>query len=187
MTRIVGISGALRRGSYNAALLRAAVELAPQGMSIEIAYIRGIPLYDGDVEASDGVPAPVKQLKDQIAGADGLLADTPEYNNSSPGVFKNASDWLSRPPSDVPRVFRGRRVAITGTSPGRFGTLLSQTAWLPIVRTLGMRPFYGSNLYVAEAGKGVRGPGQADHARVAGAPFEVPAGPTEVLRPSSAP
>ena len=153
MARIVGISGSLRRGSYNAALLRAAVELAPAGMSIEVAYIRGIPLYDGDVEASDGVPPQVRQLKDQIAGADGLLLVTPEYNNSIPGVFKNAIDWLTRPPADIPRVFKGRPVAITGTSPGRFGTLLSQTAWLPIVRTLGMRPFYGSNLYVAEAAK----------------------------------
>jgi chromate reductase, NAD(P)H dehydrogenase (quinone) len=153
MTRIVGISGSLRRGSYNAALLRTAVELAPEGMTIEVAYIRGIPLYDGDVEASDGVPAHARQLKDQIAGADGLLFVTPEYNNSIPGVFKNAIDWLSRPPADVPRVFKGRPVAITGTSPGRFGTLLSQTAWLPVVRTLGLRPFYGSNLYVSDASK----------------------------------
>ena len=153
MTRIVGLSGSLRRGSYNAALLRAAVEAAPADLQIEIATIRGIPLYDGDVEANDGIPARVAQLKDQIAASDGLLLVTPEYNNSIPGVFKNAIDWLTRPPADVPRVFRARPVAIMGTSPGRFGTLLSQTAWLPIVRTLGMRPFYGSNLYVSEAGK----------------------------------
>jgi NAD(P)H-dependent FMN reductase len=166
MARIVGMSGSLRRGSYNAALLRTAVELAPEGMTIDVAYIRGIPLYDGDVEASDGVPPQVRQLKDQIAAADGLLFVTPEYNNSIPGVFKNAIDWLSRPPSDVPRVFKGRPVAITGTSPGRFGTLLSQTAWLPIVRTLGMRPFYGSNLYVADAAKVFDANGQLVNADV---------------------
>ena len=166
MARIVGLSGALRRGSYNAALLRTAVELAPQGMSIEVAYIRGIPLYDGDVEASDGIPPQVRQLKDLIAGADGLLFVTPEYNNSIPGVFKNAIDWLSRPPSDVPRVFKGRPVAIIGTSPGRFGTLLSQTAWLPVVRTLGMRPFYGSNLYVSDAAKVFDAEGQLVNADV---------------------
>jgi chromate reductase len=151
MTRIVGISGSLRRGSYNAALLRAAVAAAPQGVTIEVGTIRGIPLYDFDVESNEGIPASVAQLKDQVATADGLLLVTPEYNNSIPGVFKNAIDWLSRPPADVPRLFRNRPVAIIGTSPGRFGTLLSQTAWLPIVRTLGMRPWYGSTLYVSDA------------------------------------
>jgi len=104
------------------------------------------------VEAQ-GIPPAVATLKDQVAGADGLLFVTPEYNNSVPGVFKNAIDWLSRPPADVPRLFRDRPVAIMGASPGRFGTLLSQTAWLPIVRTLGMRPWYGMTLYVSEATK----------------------------------
>jgi NAD(P)H-dependent FMN reductase len=151
--RIVGIAGSLRSGSFNAALLRAAQEEAPAGVALEIESIRGIPLYDGDVEKAQGLPARVVELKDKIASADALLLVTPEYNNSIPGVFKNAIDWLTRPPADIPRVFKGRPVAITGTSPGRFGTLLSQTAWLPIVRTLGMRPFYGSNLYVAEAAK----------------------------------
>jgi NAD(P)H-dependent FMN reductase len=153
MAKIIGISGSLRRGSFNTALLRAAVAAAPAGTTIEVGSIRGIPLYDGDIEAGDGIPAPVRELKEQIAAANGLLLVTPEYNNSIPGVFKNAIDWLSRPPSEVPRVFNGRPVAIMGTSPGRFGTLLSQTAWLPIVRTLGMRPWYGSPLYVSEAAK----------------------------------
>jgi len=152
MTRIVGISGSLRKGSFNAALLRAAAAVAPANVIIEIASIRDIPLYDGDVEAAEGIPAAVAHLKDQIAGCDGLLLVTPEYNNSIPGVLKNAIDWLSRPSADISRVFSNRPVAITGTSPGRFGTLLSQTAWLPIVRTLGMRPWYGSSLYVADAG-----------------------------------
>ncbi len=151
--RIVGIAGSLRRGSFNAALLRSAVELAPPGTRIETGTIRGIPLYDADVEAADGIPPSVAQLKEQIAAADGLLLVTPEYNNSIPGVFKNAIDWLSRPPADIPRLFGGRPVAIIGTSPGRFGTLLSQTAWLPIMRTLRMRPWFGSPLYVSEASK----------------------------------
>jgi chromate reductase len=153
MARIIGISGSLRHGSFNAALLRAAVAVAPAGTTIEVGSIRGIPLYDGDIEANEGIPAAARELKEQIAAADGLLLVTPEYNNSIPGVFKNAIDWLSRPNSDVPRIFNGRPVAIMGTSPGRFGTLLSQTAWLPVVRTLGMRPWYGSPLYVSEAGK----------------------------------
>jgi NAD(P)H-dependent FMN reductase len=150
MPRIVGLSGSLRKASFNAALLRAAVEVAPATLTIDVGTIRGIPLYDADVEAQ-GIPPAVATLKEQVAAADGLLFVTPEYNNSIPGVFKNAIDWLSRPPADVPRLFRDRPVAIMGTSPGRFGTLLSQTAWQPVVRTLGMRPWYGVPLYVSNA------------------------------------
>jgi chromate reductase len=152
MPRILGLSGSLRRGSFNASLLRAAVEVAPKSVTLDVGTIRGVPLYDADVEAQ-GIPPAVATLKDQVSSADGLLFVTPEYNNSVPGVFKNAIDWLSRPPVDVPRLFRDRPVAIMGASPGRFGTLLSQTAWLPIVRTLGMRPWYGMTLYVSEAAK----------------------------------
>jgi chromate reductase, NAD(P)H dehydrogenase (quinone) len=148
---IVGIAGSLRKGSYNAALLRAAVELAPPGAVIETASIRGIPLYDGDVEAEAGLPEPVRALKDKVAAAAGLLIVTPEYNNSIPGVLKNAIDWLSRPASDIPRVFGNRPVAIMGASPGRFGTVMSQAAWLPVLRTLGTRPFWGPRLLVGGA------------------------------------
>jgi chromate reductase, NAD(P)H dehydrogenase (quinone) len=77
------------------------------------------------VEAAEGIPEPVTALKDVIAAADGLLLVTPEYNNSIPGVFKNAIDWLSRPPADIQRVFGGKPVALTGASPGGFGTILS--------------------------------------------------------------
>jgi NAD(P)H-dependent FMN reductase len=150
MPRIVGLSGSLRKASFNASLLRAAVEVAPATLTIDVGTIRGIPLYDADVEAQ-GIPPAVATLKEQVAAADGLLFVTPEYNNSIPGVFKNAIDWLSRPPADVPRLFRDRPIAIMGTSPGRFGTLLSQTAWQPVVRTLGMRPWYGVPLYVSNA------------------------------------
>ena len=151
MTRIVGISGSLRRGSYNSALLRAATTLMPADCELVVATIAGIPLYDGDVEAAEGIPAAVAQLKDAIAAADGLLLATPEYNNSVPGVFKNAIDWLSRPPSDAARVFAGRRVAIVGASPGGFGTILSQNAWLPILRTLGCELWTGGRLLVSRA------------------------------------
>lgn len=100
MTTIIGIAGSLRTGSLNAALLRAAVTLMPPGTRLDIASIKGIPLYDGDVEDHEGIPPTVTALKDQIAAADGLLLVTPEYNNAMPGVFKNAIDWLSRPPAD---------------------------------------------------------------------------------------
>jgi chromate reductase, NAD(P)H dehydrogenase (quinone) len=152
MSRIVAIAGSLRRGSFNAALLRAAAALAPEGVTLEIATIKGIPLYDADVESADGIPPTVAALKDSIATADGLLLATPEYNNSMPGVLKNAIDWLSRPPADIPRVFGNRPVAIIGASPGGFGTVLAQNAWLPVVRTLGMRPWFGGRLMVSRAG-----------------------------------
>ena len=152
MSRIVAIAGSLRRGSFNAALLRAAAALAPEGVTLEIATIKGIPLYDGDVESADGIPPTVAALKDSIATADGLLLATPEYNNSMPGVLKNAIDWLSRPPADIPRVFGNRPVAIIGASPGGFGTVLAQSAWLPVVRTLGMKPWFGGRLMVSRAG-----------------------------------
>jgi chromate reductase len=153
MTHLIGLSGSLRKASYNSALLNAAIELAPEGMTIEAGSIRGIPLYDGDLEAATGIPPTVAQLKELIAAADGLLLVTPEYNNSIPGVFKNAIDWLSRPANDLPRVFGGKPVAVMGASPGRFGTIMSQAAWLPVLRVLGARPWFGSPLYVSAVHK----------------------------------
>jgi chromate reductase len=153
MNTIVGISGSLRKGSYNSALLRAAIELAPAELRIEVGSIHDIPLYDGDVEAASGIPSAVAALKDRIAAADGLLLVTPEYNQSLPGVFKNAIDWLSRPGQDIARVFGDKPVGIIGATPGAGGTRLSQTAWLPVLRTLGTRPWFGKQLYVASAGK----------------------------------
>jgi NAD(P)H-dependent FMN reductase len=151
MTKILGISGSLRRASYNTALLRAATKLMPPDTTLEVGSIRGIPLYDGDVEAQ-GIPATVSQLKEAIVAADGVLLVTPEYNNSVPGVFKNAIDWLSRPPADVKRVFAGKPFALIGASPGAFGTTLSQAAWLPVLRTLGTHAWFGARLLVARAG-----------------------------------
>jgi NAD(P)H-dependent FMN reductase len=150
MARILGISGSLRRASFNAALLRAAIELAPAGSSIEVASIRDIPLYDADVEAQ-GIPPPVLELKEKVVAADALLLVTPEYNNSFPGVFKNAIDWLSRPPADVPRVFANRPVTLIGASAGRFGSAQAQRSWLPVLRALRMRPWFGAPLYVSGA------------------------------------
>lgn len=153
MSTIIGMAGALRRGSYNAALLRGAVELAPAGVAIEVASIRDIPLYDGDLEAEHGIPEPVRALKDRIAAADGLLLVTPEYNNSIPGVFKNAIDWLSRPAQDIARVFGGKPVALMGATPGPGGTALAHAAWLPVLRTLGTQTWFGPRMYVSSAAK----------------------------------
>jgi NAD(P)H-dependent FMN reductase len=151
--RIVVLSGSLRAGSFNTSLARAAAEVAPQDVTLDVRTIHGIPLYDADVENGPGIPEPVTMLKNEIAASDGLLLVTPEYNNSIPGIFKNAIDWLSRPDADIARVFRGRPVALMGASPGRFGTTLSQAAWLPVLRTLGMRPWFDERLLVVEARK----------------------------------
>jgi NAD(P)H-dependent FMN reductase len=151
MARLIGISGSLRAASFNTALLRAAASLTPEGAALDVRTLHGIPLYNGDDEAAHGIPDAVATLKDAIVAADGLLLVTPEYNNSIPGVFKNAIDWLSRPPADIKRVFGGRPVAIMGASPGNFGTLLSQTAWLPVLRTLGAEFWSGGRLVVPRA------------------------------------
>jgi chromate reductase, NAD(P)H dehydrogenase (quinone) len=152
MALIIGLAGSLRRASFNGMLLRAAAESTPEGSTVEIASIRGIPLYDGDVEAV-GIPEPVQELKARITAADGLLLVSPEYNNSMPGVMKNAIDWLSRPPADVPRIFGGRPVAVMGATPGLGGTSLAQAAWLPVFRNLGTAPWFGGRVMVASASK----------------------------------
>jgi len=151
VTKLIGLSGSLRQRSFNSSLLRAAVELMPQGAEMTVGSIRNVPLYDGDLEAAQGIPEPVQVLKDAIAAADGLLLVTPEYNNSIPGVFKNPIDWLSRPPADISRVFGSKPVALIGASPGGFGTILNQEAWLPVLRTLGTRPWFGGRLLVSRA------------------------------------
>jgi NAD(P)H-dependent FMN reductase len=148
---IVGMSGSLRKNSFNAGLLRAAAEFVSPGTQLEILSIREVPLYDGDIEETIGVPAAVQQIKDRVAAGDGLLLATPEYNNSIPGVFKNVVDWMSRPPADIGRVFVDRPVAVMGATPGMGGTTLAQSAWLPVVRTLKMRPWFGGRLLVSGA------------------------------------
>jgi chromate reductase len=121
--RVAGFAGSLRRGSYNRALLAAAVELAPEGMEIEILDIRGIPLFDADVEER-GDPEPVAAFKRAIGAADGLLIATPEYNLGVSGVTKNAVDWASRPARES--VLDEKPVAVMGASPGMVGTARAQ-------------------------------------------------------------
>jgi chromate reductase, NAD(P)H dehydrogenase (quinone) len=121
--RVLGISGSLRRGSYNSAALRAAQGLAPAGMRIETAEIGAFPLYNDDERVAHGYPPAVAAFRRQIAEADALLFVTPEYNYSMPGVLKNAIDWGSRPP-DQP--FNGMPVAIMGAATGMLGSARAQ-------------------------------------------------------------
>lgn len=151
MPVILGLSGSLRQGSYNAALLRAAAAAAvPRGCTLDIRSIRDVPLYDADLQ-SRAFPASVAALKDALAVADGLLLASPEYNHSVPGVLKNAIDWMSRPSSDIGRVFAGKPVAIMGATTGAFGTVLAQSAWLPVLRALRMRIWTDKRLVISRA------------------------------------
>jgi chromate reductase, NAD(P)H dehydrogenase (quinone) len=122
--RVLGISGSLRRGSFNTAALRAARELVPTGMELEIYEgLREIPPYDDDLRQGQGYPPAVAELRARIKAADALLIATPEYNYSVPGVLKNAIDWASRPPEQP---FDGKPIAIMGASPGALGTARAQ-------------------------------------------------------------
>ena len=120
---ILGIAGSLRRASYNRGLVRAAVELAPAGMTVVPYDLAEIPLFNADVEA-EGDPAAVADFKRAIAGADALLIATPEYNHCVPGVLKNAIDWASRPARRS--VLSEKPVAILGASTGRGATARAQ-------------------------------------------------------------
>lgn len=151
MSQLVGISGSLRQQSFNTALLHCAADLLPEGNALAVATLHGIALYDGDLEATEGIPAAVNALKDKLSACDGIVIATPEYNGSMPGVLKNALDWLSRPSGDIARVFANKPVAVIGASPSGFGTVLAQAAWLPVLKALGTELWAGGALRVARA------------------------------------
>ncbi len=119
---VLGFAGSLRQGSYNKMALRAAIELAPPGMTIETFDIAPIEPYNEDVKQK-GFPPPVQAFREKIRAADALLIVTPEYNRGVPGVLKNAIDWASRPPEQP---FDGKPAAIFGASPGAIGTAVAQ-------------------------------------------------------------
>jgi chromate reductase len=123
VTRVVAFAGSLRRGSFNRALLDAAKELAPEGMTIEQIEIGALPFYNADVEA-EGDPPTVVAFKTALGGADGVLIATPEYNDGIPAVLTNAIDWGSRLPGRAP--LAGEPVALVGASPSQVGTARAQ-------------------------------------------------------------
>ena len=124
LIRVLGVAGSLRRASLNRALLRAAQELAPEGMEISAFDLLAVPLYNGDVEAQ-GDPDGVAAFKQAIREADSVLMVTPEYNHGVPGVMKNAVDWASRPPQSAP--LARKPVGIIGASPGMTGSARGQS------------------------------------------------------------
>lgn len=120
--KILGIPGSLRAGSYNKGLLRAAQELLPTGVTLDLFDLNGLPVFSEDIEKNP--LAQVTDLKKQIRAADAILFATPEYNYSIPGGLKNAIDWASRPYGDS--AWLGKPAAIMGASIGRFGSARAQ-------------------------------------------------------------
>ena len=145
--RILGIAGSLRRQSYNRAALRAATQLVPEGATIDIFEIDGIPLYSEDDEQDP--PAKVTELKRRIRESDAVLFVTPEYNYSIPGVLKNAIDWASRPYGDS--AWRGKPAAIMGASVGIFGTARAQYHLRQMMVFLNMFPINQPEVMIANA------------------------------------
>jgi chromate reductase, NAD(P)H dehydrogenase (quinone) len=135
--RVLGISGSLRRDSYNSGLLRAAADLLPSGVELEVFDgLKAIPPYDADDDVSPA-PAPVAALREAIASADAVLSATPEYNASIPGVLKNALDWASRPHATNP--LRGKPAAVVGASTGMFGAVWAQAEARKVLGAAGAR------------------------------------------------
>jgi chromate reductase len=137
LTKILGISGSLRRGSYNTRLLEAAAELLPEGVELELFEgLKEVPPYDEDDDV-EPAPEPVAHLRETIAGADAVLIATPEYNSSIPGQLKNALDWASRPLMTNP--VRFKPVAVAGASTGAFGAVWAQGELRKVLAAMGAR------------------------------------------------
>jgi len=145
--RILGIAGSLRRGSFNRAALRAAHTLAPIGCTIEDFPLDAIPLFNQDLEAL--APAPVKIFKERIRAADAILFVTPEFNDSIPGVLKNAIDWASRPYGDS--AWQGKPAAIMGASVMLSGSAGAQSHLRQVLATLDMPTVHAPEVLIRNA------------------------------------
>lgn len=145
--RILGIAGSLRRDSYNRAALRAATELVPEGATIEVFELAGIPGFNQDEEQNP--PAKVAELKRRIREADAILFVTPEYNYSVPGVLKNAIDWASRPYGDS--AWNGKPAAVMGASIGTIGTARAQYHLRQMMVFLNMFPINQPEVMIGNA------------------------------------
>jgi chromate reductase len=145
--KIIAISGSLRKGSFNSALVRELVKLAPAGMEIEQVEIGNLPLYDSDNEAN--FPAEATALKAKIAAAAGVIFVTPEYNRSIPGVLKNAIDWASRPYGKS--AFTGKPTLVMGVSVGKVGTAIAQSHLRTILLHLNMQVLGQPEIFLGPA------------------------------------
>jgi len=150
--RLAGLSGSLRKGSYNTMLLNAAAHTLPADVSMDIISIEDIPLYNADLDfpASSQRPPAVEYLRNMLAKADGVLISSPEYNYSIPGGLKNAIDWASRG-EDSPLLYKP--VAVIGATPGLWGTVRMQMAFHAVFLYLDMKPVYKPEVLLAHADK----------------------------------
>jgi chromate reductase len=148
--QLLGISGSLRKGSYNTSLLHAALHLLPEGVTMETFNIGELPLYNADLDmpAAAQRPAVVQQFRDKVAKADGLVICSPEYNYGIPGGLKNAIDWASRG-KDSPLI--KKPVAIMGATISLWGTVRMQLDFHHIFLYLDMRPVYKPEVLIAKA------------------------------------
>ena len=144
---VLGICGSLRKGSLNRALLRAAQEEAPEGMSLSLCDLHDVPLYNDDLNQPTP-PEGVQKFRAAIAAADALIISSPEYNFSISGVLKNAIDWASRPPSPP---LDGKPLALLGASPSLLGTVRGQLATRQVCIFTNMIPMNKPELFVAKA------------------------------------
>jgi chromate reductase len=149
---VLALAGSLRRDSYNRRLLEAAIELAPAELEVRIyGDLSSIPLFNEDLERADGGLEAVQRLRSDVATADALLIATPEYNQSIPGVLKNAIDWLSRPaPIEV---LEGKAVSVVGASVGPWGTRLAQSALRQVLHATGAYVVPGPALFLRDAAR----------------------------------
>jgi len=145
--KVLGISGSLRERSFNTALLRAAQDLAPPGMEIEIYNLASIPIYNDDVRLA-GYPSEVASFRDAIRAADGLIIASPEYNRSVPGVLMTAIDWASRPPEQP---FAGKPMAIMGVSNGALGAAFANHHLRQIFVYMDARTVNGPEVMIGDA------------------------------------
>ncbi|RDC72342.1 NAD(P)H-dependent oxidoreductase [Rhodovulum sp. 12E13] len=148
--RVAGISGSLRKGSYNTATLRAAQELAPGSLDIDIVTLDDTPLFNEDVEAV-GWPDRIQDLRERVQAADAVIFAAPEYNYSIAGVLKNAIDWLSRPEGDAP--LNGKPAAIVGATPAFVGTARGQAHLRQVVFYNAMPLLPTAEVLIARAGE----------------------------------
>jgi chromate reductase len=161
--RAIAFAGSLRKESWNRKLLRLAVQAAQHaGLDVTEFDLTDVPLYNGDVEAA-GFPPAVEALRSAIRDAAAIIIATPEYNNSIPGVLKNAIDWASRPPNALD----GKVAAIFGASSGNFGTVSAQHALRPVLVTLNVLALPGPRVFIARAEHAFEDDGSLKDARIA--------------------